>query len=67
MLSKRKERLIWRANEALREAEIGEPTRARQMANEALALSRAQDVRVKAALALARAGNPADAGNLADS
>ena len=49
----------WRANEALREAELGNADRARQKTAEALALSNGQDVRVKAALALARAGDAA--------
>ena len=56
----------WRANEALREAELGNADRARQKAAEALALSNGQDVRVKAALALARAGDAAHAHQLAN-
>jgi serine/threonine protein kinase/Tfp pilus assembly protein PilF len=55
----------WRAIEALREAEIGNASRARQMASDALALSNAQDVRVKAALTFARAGEGVHAGKLA--
>jgi eukaryotic-like serine/threonine-protein kinase len=46
----------WRANEALREAELGNAVRARQSAAEALALSTGPDVEVNAALALASAG-----------
>jgi hypothetical protein len=56
----------WRANEALREAEIGNLGRARQLAAEVLALSAQPDVQVKAALALARAGDAAHARKLAD-
>ena len=56
----------WRANEALREAEVGNADRARQLAAEALALSGGQDVRVRSALALARAGDGAHARQLAD-
>ena len=56
----------WRANEALREAEVGNADRAQRMAAEALALSSGQDVRVRAALALARAGDGAHARQLAD-
>ena len=44
----------WRANEALREAELGNAARARQMSMEALALSAGLDVQVKAARAGAR-------------
>ena len=56
----------WKANEALRATEIGQPALARQLAMEALALNNAQDVRIKAALALARAGDVAHARKLAD-
>ena len=55
----------WRANEALREAEVGNFARARQRAAEALALSDGQSVRILAALALARAGDTAQAQKLA--
>ncbi len=55
----------WRANEALREAEVGNFARARQRAAEALALSDGQSVRILAALALARAGDIAQAQKLA--
>jgi serine/threonine protein kinase/DNA-binding winged helix-turn-helix (wHTH) protein/tetratricopeptide (TPR) repeat protein len=55
-----------RANEALREAEVGNAARARQMAASALALSSGKGVTVKAALALARAGDAAHAQKLAD-
>jgi DNA-binding winged helix-turn-helix (wHTH) protein/tetratricopeptide (TPR) repeat protein len=56
----------WRANEALREAEIGNFARARQQAAEALALSDGRSVRILAALALARAGDTVQAQKLAD-
>lgn len=55
----------WRANEALREAEVGNFARARQRAAEALALSDGQSVRILVALALARAGDTAQAQKLA--
>jgi serine/threonine protein kinase/predicted Zn-dependent protease len=57
---------LWRADEALREAEIGNLGRARQLAGQALSLSAGRDVEVLAALALARAGNAAAAQNLVD-
>ncbi|HZM09231.1 MAG TPA: protein kinase, partial [Candidatus Limnocylindrales bacterium] len=56
----------WRANEALREAELGNADRARQMATEALVLSSGHDVEVNAALALASAGGAARAQKLVD-
>jgi serine/threonine protein kinase len=56
----------WRANEALREAEIGNAAWARQRAEEALALSTGPDVEVNAALALASAGDAAPARKLVD-
>ena len=55
----------WRANEALREAEVGNFAKARQRVAEALALSDGQSVRILAALALARAGDTAQAQKLA--
>jgi serine/threonine protein kinase/Flp pilus assembly protein TadD len=54
-----------KANEAIREAEIGNPSEARKEAGEALALSSGRDVEVMAALTLARAGEAAQAGKLA--
>ena len=54
----------WRADEALREVEMGNSALARQRAKEALALSTEPDVEVKAALALARAGDTARAQSL---
>jgi len=56
----------WKANEALREAEVGNLAQARQQAAEALALSDGRSVRVMAALAFARAGDAAQAQKLAE-
>jgi len=57
---------LWRANAALYEAEFGNPSSARQQAMAALALVPGRDVRVLAALALARAGDTALAQKLAE-
>ena len=57
---------IWEVNQALREAEFGNPTQARQFANMALALSPGRDVQLLAALAMARAGDAASAQKFAD-
>jgi len=56
----------WRLQEALREAETGNRNAARKMTAEALALSKGRDVESLAALASARAGDPAQAEKLAD-
>jgi serine/threonine protein kinase/Flp pilus assembly protein TadD len=56
----------WRAREALREVEVGHADQALKMATEAMALSSGQDVRVKVALVLARAGDAAHAHKMAD-
>ncbi len=56
----------WKANEALREAEIGDKARALQTATEAMALMPGQDVRVITALTLARSGKTAQAQKLVD-
>jgi serine/threonine protein kinase/Flp pilus assembly protein TadD len=56
----------WQANEALREAEFGNSTAARQAAAAALALSGGRDVELLAALAFARSGDAAKAQQLAD-
>jgi eukaryotic-like serine/threonine-protein kinase len=56
----------WQANAALREAEFGNPSPARQNALAALALAPGRDVRSLAALALARAGVTAQAQKLAE-
>jgi eukaryotic-like serine/threonine-protein kinase len=55
-----------RASTALLHAEVGNTAAAREGAAEALAIDRTRDVRVVAALALARAGESAQAGSLAD-
>jgi tetratricopeptide (TPR) repeat protein len=57
---------LWQAIGALREAEFGNTVQARQAANAALSLSPGRDVRVVAALALARAGDIPHARALAD-
>jgi serine/threonine protein kinase/Flp pilus assembly protein TadD len=57
---------IWLANEALREAEIGNTARARQAAADSLTLSAGPETEVRAAIALARAGEVAQAQKLAD-
>ena len=56
----------WKTNEALREAEIGNLTRARQAVSEAFVLSTGRDVEGIAALTLARSGDPAQAEKLAN-
>ena len=48
---------LYLANEAARESEFGNRAQARQTAASALALTRGRDVRIYAALALARAGD----------
>jgi eukaryotic-like serine/threonine-protein kinase len=58
---------LWQVNAAVREAEFGNPSSARQDAMAALALVPGRDVRSVAALALARAGDAAQAQKLADS
>jgi eukaryotic-like serine/threonine-protein kinase len=57
---------LWQVNAALREAEFGNPGSARQGAFAALALAPGKDIRSVAALALARAGDVAQAQKLAD-
>jgi len=52
---------IWLVNAALREAELGNAAAAKQKVDAALALAPGRDVRVLAALALARAGDTARA------
>ena len=51
----------WKANEAMREAEVGNNVQARGIASNALELSRGRDVEVQVALALARTGQVAQA------
>jgi len=48
---------LWQVNAALREAELGDTASAKQGIAEALALSSGRDVKVGAALALARIGD----------
>ncbi len=56
----------WLANEALREAEIGNLIRARQVAADTLALSSEREVAASVALTFARAGDIAKADQLAN-
>jgi serine/threonine protein kinase/Tfp pilus assembly protein PilF len=51
----------WKANAALRGAEVGNKVQARAIATDALQMSRGRDVELQVALALARAGQPAQA------
>jgi len=57
---------LWRANAALREAEFSEEFEAREQASRALALSAGRNVKLFAALALARAGASSQAQQIAD-
>jgi hypothetical protein len=57
---------LWRANAALREAEFGETLEARDQAGRALALFPGRNVKLFAALALARAGKSTQAQQIAD-
>jgi len=57
----------WQVNEALREAEVGNLDQSRKDAAAALAMASNRDVQVFAALALARAGDAAQAQKMADS
>jgi len=52
---------LWQVNAAVREAEFGNAAAAKQDVSAALALARGRDVRVLAALALARVGDAAQA------
>jgi serine/threonine protein kinase/Tfp pilus assembly protein PilF len=52
---------LWRANAALREAEFGNPEQTSQGTSTVLAMAPGRSVRVLVALALARAGNAAQA------
>jgi serine/threonine protein kinase/tetratricopeptide (TPR) repeat protein len=56
----------WQMNAALREAEVGNPERAREETAAALALASTRDVQILAALALARAGDSGRALKMAD-
>jgi tetratricopeptide (TPR) repeat protein len=55
----------WKANAALREAEVGNKVQARAIASDALEMSRGRDVELQIALALARAGQSAQAEQIA--
>jgi serine/threonine protein kinase/tetratricopeptide (TPR) repeat protein len=57
---------LWKADAALREAELGEISSARQGAKAALSLSSGRDVKTVAALTLARIGDASQAKALAD-
>ena len=57
---------LWQANAAVREAEFGNASRARQEATAALKLAPGRDVEVLAGLALARSGDVAQAQAIAD-
>jgi eukaryotic-like serine/threonine-protein kinase len=57
---------LWEANGALREAEFGNAAEAKQHVRAALARAPGRDVRVLAALTLARAGDPERAKAMAD-
>jgi eukaryotic-like serine/threonine-protein kinase len=57
---------IWQVNEALREAEFGNVTLARQDVAAALKLAPGRDVKLLSALALARTGETAQAKSLTD-
>ncbi len=57
---------LWQLTGALHEAEIGDPQRARQDANEALAASSGQTVQILGALVLARSGDHKRAESIAD-
>jgi serine/threonine protein kinase len=57
---------LWQANAALREAELGNAAAAKQGAAAALALSEGREVKLTAALALARAGDSGRAKALAE-
>jgi eukaryotic-like serine/threonine-protein kinase len=57
---------FWQGNEALREVEFGNAAEGLKRAREALALAPGRDVKVEAALALARGGDVAAAQKLVD-
>jgi eukaryotic-like serine/threonine-protein kinase len=57
---------LWEVNEGLREAEFGDAVEAKQHVRAALARAPGRDVRVLAALALARAGDAERAKEMAD-
>ncbi len=55
----------WKANAALREAEVGNLIQARSICTDALAMSNGRDVEIQCALVLARAGQSAQADKIA--
>lgn len=57
---------MWKAHAAWCEAELGNAASARQAVAESLTLSRGRDVKVQAALALARIGDESQANSLAE-
>ena len=57
---------LWQANDAIREAEFGDKARARTAIEQAMALSSGRDVRILAALTLARIGDLAHAKAIAE-
>jgi len=57
---------IWEVNQALREAEFGNASQARQFASAALTLAPGRDVQLLAALALSRAGDSVTAQKFVD-
>jgi Flp pilus assembly protein TadD len=57
---------LWRAFAGLREAEFGNPAAARHNVDAALSLSSGRDIKLLAALTLARAGDPTNAKKLAE-
>jgi serine/threonine protein kinase len=57
---------LWLASGAFREALLGNAAESRQLASEAMTLSPGRDVRVAAALSLAKAGDAAQAQKIAD-
>jgi tetratricopeptide (TPR) repeat protein len=57
---------LWQAHAAFREAELGKPAPAREAAAAALALAPGRDIKVVAAMVLARNGETAQAEALAD-
>jgi eukaryotic-like serine/threonine-protein kinase len=57
---------LWQANEGLREAEFGNTALARKTVDSALAMAPGRDVRVLAALTLARIGNLSQARRMTD-
>ena len=57
---------LWQINSALREAEFGNSQRARQQTKAALGLASSRDIKILAALTLARSGDAAGAHDIAD-